>query len=123
MESSALLFLVPAAALIGVAIIVKAIIENWTKMRGKEMGSIESDASAKSRDHERRAEIKRLISNLKWSLILIGIGLPMALSYFFESLRVEAILGLMLLFAGLGLFLYFFLAKRMLDQMREKNQE
>jgi len=122
MESSALVFLVPAAALIGVAIIVKAIIDNWTKMRCKEIGPLKSDQADEIEGRGNGAEIKRLLVNLKWSLILIGVGLPLALSYFCSTLPTESIVGLMMLFAGLGLFIYFLLAKSILNRTLRKKQ-
>lgn len=122
MESSALVFLVPAAALIGAAIIVKAIIDSWTKMRCKEIGPLEPGSADKSGGPDSRIEINRLLVNLKWSLVLIGLGFPPALSYFCESLPTEVIFGLMMLFAGCGLFIYFLLAKSMLDRTTRKKR-
>ena len=123
MESNGFIFLVPVATIIGAAIIVKAIIDNWAKMRRKEMGSIESEAIEKNKSLNRYLEMKRLLVNLKWSLILIGIGFPLALSYFIKSMPAEVVLGLMILFAGLGFFIYFLLSKSMLDKSLSKKND
>jgi hypothetical protein len=117
MESS-LIFLIPAAAMIGAAIIVKAIIDNWTRMRTRGMNPLDPDSDNKIEMSNSYLEMKRHLSNLKWSLILIGVGLPPALSFFFNAPPPEVILGLMLLFAGFGLFIYFLLAKSMLDKIQ-----
>lgn len=123
MESSVLVFLVPAATLIGVAIIVKAIIDSWTKMRCREMGPVKSEPDGTIGPRDTHAEMKRLLASLKWSLILIGIGFPPALSYVCDTLPTGVILGLMLVFAGFGLFIYFLLARSMLDKMLGKKNE
>ena len=116
MESSTLIFLIPAASIIAAAIVVKAIIDSWTKMRLKHPGSQDNEPANRSEFLNPQMEMKRLLNNLKYALILIGVGLPPALSYFYDTLPGEVVLGLMLIFAGFGLLIYFLLAKSLLDK-------
>lgn len=124
MESSALVFLIPAASLIAAAIVVKSIIDNWTKMRLKDKYSLENESGNRTESSGHHVEMKRLLVNLKYALILIGVGFPPALRYFYDTLPTEVVLGLMLVFAGLGLFIYFLLAKSLLDKtLQKKNKD
>ena len=51
------------------------------------------------------------MSNLKWGLVLIGIGLAAMLGQWFEYyLEPEAVFGLIFIFAGLGFLLYYAVA-------------
>lgn len=120
MESSALIFLIPAASLIAAAIIVKSIIDNWTKMKLKNNGSFEKESVKNTEIMDRHAEMKRLLVNVKYALVLIGVGFPPALRYFYDTLPTEVVLGLMLMFAGFGLFIYFLLARSLLDKTNDK---
>jgi hypothetical protein len=88
------------------------------------MASSEIEPVEKNNSLDKYLEMKRLLINLKWSLILIGIGGPLALSYFSYALPTEVVIGLMLLFAGFGLFIYFLLSKSMLDKvLRDKSKK
>lgn len=52
-------------------------------------------------------------SNLKWGMVLIGIGLPFLLKELFpRTFYDESILGLVLIFAGIGFLLYYFMSPK-----------
>ena len=52
-------------------------------------------------------------SNLKWGMILIGIGLPFLLRELFpRTFYDESILGFIFIFAGIGFLLYYFLGSK-----------
>ncbi len=53
----------------------------------------------------------RALSNLKWGIVLIGIGAAAMISYWFpRSFSEEGTIGLMFLFAGFGFLTYYFVA-------------
>lgn len=64
------------------------------------------------------------ISNVKWGLVLVGVGLAMLLDQFAPFyLRSESVIGLMFLFAGIAFLVYYFIAKSSLKgQHEQKNQ-
>ena len=64
------------------------------------------------------------LSNLKWGIVLIGIGLAAVLSYWFpDSVSEEGTIGLMFIFGGVGFLAYYFMAPRMIKKNRESQVE
>ncbi|HOP07684.1 MAG TPA: hypothetical protein PLF13_10375 [candidate division Zixibacteria bacterium] len=60
----------------------------------------------------------RILSNVKWGMILIGIGVAALLSWWFPRyISEEGTVGLMFLFAGIGFLIYAFMA----GQNKRKN--
>jgi hypothetical protein len=56
-------------------------------------------------------------ASLKWGFVLVGIGCALLLKQIFPySLSETGVVGLMSLFAGIGFFVYYFIAKSKLDQ-------
>ncbi len=63
-------------------------------------------------------------SNLKWGMVLIGIGLALLIKQFSPVfLDDETILGLVFVFAGLSFFIYYFIAKTRSDQSTADRDE
>lgn len=63
-------------------------------------------------------------SNLKWGMVLIGIGLALMIKQLAPFyLDDETVLGLIFLFAGLSFFIYYFLAKTRSDQDKTDRDE
>lgn len=55
------------------------------------------------------------LNNLKWGMVLLGIGLALMLrqwAWFYVS--DEAVFGLMFIFAGIGFLVYYFISQRQL---------
>ena len=53
----------------------------------------------------------RALSNLKWGIVLIGIGVAAMISYWFpRNFSEEGTIGLMFLFAGFGFLTYYFVS-------------
>ncbi len=57
------------------------------------------------------------LSNLKWGIVLIGIGVAAVLSYWFpRDVSEEGTIGLMFIFAGIGFLAYYFMAPKMIKK-------
>lgn len=55
----------------------------------------------------------KALANLKWGIVLIGIGLAALLSYIFPDFISEGgAVGLIFIFAGIGFLIYYFLLSR-----------
>ncbi len=64
-----------------------------------------------------------VLSNLKWGMILIGVGVAvLAWEYLDWRLRSEGLLGLILVLAGLGFLIYYPIAQRRLHQIEERQK-
>ena len=60
------------------------------------------------------------LSNLKWGMVLIGIGFAIVLRQWFPySLSDDGMLGLIFLLAGLSFLVYYFLASKIEKKDRE----
>ncbi|MFQ5500054.1 MAG: DUF6249 domain-containing protein [Candidatus Zixiibacteriota bacterium] len=60
---------------------------------------------------------RRVLSNLKWGMVLIGIGLALLVRQFgWFYLSDEGTFGLIFLFAGIGFFVYYAVASRHLKE-------
>lgn len=65
------------------------------------------------------ANVKAL-SNLKWGIVLIGIGLAAIFSYWWPgTFHEEGTIGLMFLFAGIGFLAYYFMAPKISEHKRD----
>jgi uncharacterized membrane protein len=61
------------------------------------------------------------VSNVKWGLVLVGIGIAMLLDQFAPFyLRSESVIGLMFLFAGIAFLVYYFIAKGTLKEKQKQ---
>lgn len=61
-----------------------------------------------------------VLSNLKWGLVLIGIGLAIVIPRFFPYyVRTETMFGLMFLFAGIGFLVYYGVAKGKIEEDKD----
>jgi len=100
--------------------IVKIVAENRTRQKLIDKGVIDE----KIKDmFANQAELS-ILSNLKWGMILVGIGVAF-FSYQLFDLRLhdEGIFGLMLILAGAGFLIYYPIAQnRMKEIERRRNQ-
>jgi len=61
------------------------------------------------------------VSNIKWGLVLVGLGLALLLEQFSPYyLRNESVLGLMFLFAGIAFLVYYWIAKASIKEQQKK---
>ena len=62
------------------------------------------------------------MSNLKWGLVLVGIGLAALIGQWFEYyIEPESVIGLIFVFAGLGFLIYYAVASRQIKQDRRQS--
>lgn len=103
----------PVAVLSVFALMTKLFLDYRTRKALIEKGLVDE----KVRFLYQATERHRALSNLKWGVALIGIGLACVLSYWFpEAFSDEGVLGLMFIFAGAGFLTYYYLAIRKGDQ-------
>jgi hypothetical protein len=99
------------ALLIFIAVIVRTISDNKTKRRLIEKGVV--DEKLKTLFDE-RPEF-HVLTVLKWAFVLIGIGAAVLLARLAPSHQArEFMMGLMFLFSGAGLVLYYLIARHIL---------
>jgi len=98
--------------------IVKIVVDSSTRRRMLETGTLDDRMK---RLLLSQAELSTL-SNIKWGMILIGIGLAALLSqllpYWFSD---EGAIGLVFLFAGLGFLIYYPIAQKRLKEIERRN--
>ncbi len=64
----------------------------------------------------------KAMSNLKWGLVLVGIGLAALLGQIFDYyIEPESIIGLMFIFAGLGFLIYYAFASKQIRQEQRRS--
>ena len=65
-----------------------------------------------------------VLNNLKWGMVLVGVGLASLLSYWLpDYVEDEGALGLMLLFAGLGFLIYYPIAQKRLREIESEEDK
>jgi len=103
-----------------VVTIVKIIVDSNTRRRMLETGNLDDRTK---RLMMNQAELSTL-SNLKWGMILIGIGLAALLSELMPYwLSDEGAIGLVFLFAGLGFLIYYPIAQKRLKEIDRRNDD
>ncbi len=66
--------------------------------------------------------VSKALSNLKWGIVLVGIGLAALVSFWFpDYFREEGTIGLMFLFAGFGFLIYYFMAPKNHESATDRN--
>ena len=103
---------VPVAIFGGFVWIVRIITDYLTRKRLIEKGLV--DEKVKYLYHESGRH--KALSNMKWGIVLIGIGLAAMFSFWWpDTFHEEGTIGLMFLFAGVGFLSYYFLAPKSTD--------
>jgi len=100
-----------------IIIIVKFLTEYFLRRRLIDKGLVDEKVKYLFAD----AGMTHLLSNIKWGLILVAIGLAL----FWKQIspyRVEdeTILGLMFLLGGIGFLVYYFIAKNHIEKRRRE---
>ena len=66
----------------------------------------------------------RILTNIKWGLVLVGIGVAALLSWWFpRAISEEGTIGLMFLLAGIGFLISSAMAKKVQDNNRNYPQQ
>ena len=99
-----------------IVLVVKFLTEYFTRRRLIDKGLVDEKVKYLFAD----AGMTHLLSNIKWGIILIAIGLAL----FWKELspyRVEdeTIWGLMFLLGGIGFLVYYFIAKSHIEKRRQ----
>ena len=111
---------IPIASFIAIAFIVKSISDNRTRRVAIEKGMLNEDLKYLFYD---KFEY-HLPSALKWGIILIGVGMAVFVGRIFPYDIIEEVtIGIMLIFAGCGLILYYFIANRMVKKNKLEKSE
>lgn len=95
------------ALFILIAVIVKTVSDNKTKRRLIEKGVVDDKLTTL---FEERPEL-RILAVLKWAFVLIGIGAAVLIGRMSAYHSREYMMAFMFLFAGIGLVLYYVIAR------------
>ncbi len=101
-----------------VVAIVKIAADAATRRRLIERGEADDKIRALAMGY---SELSTL-NNLKWGMVLVGVGLASLISYWMpEYLSEEGAIGLIFIFAGLGFLIYYPLAQRRLKETQQRH--
>jgi hypothetical protein len=95
------------------AVIVKGLIDHFSRkqliQKGMKAGDFDSELFREGK--------YRLLSNIKWAFICVGLGLALLVWDIFPNVFSNAgILGLMFVGAGIGFLVYFLVARSALEK-------
>lgn len=112
--------LIVGIVFISIVTIVKIVVDSSTRRRMLETGNLD--------DRTKRLMMNQVelstLSNLKWGMILIGIGVAaMASEIWPYYLSDEGAIGLVFLFAGLGFLIYYPIAQKRLREIERRDNE
>ena len=96
---------------ISLAYVIKVISDNRLRRHVVEKGLVNPDLI-----HLKLGVAKDPIVNVKWGLILVGIGLAALIGPYLPGDSDETIVALMFLFAGAGFLIYFAIARSHVQQ-------
>lgn len=100
--------------------VVKIIADHRTRSRLIEKGAVDDRTRWLLAGHSDLV----ILNNLKWGMVLVGIGLASLLSYWLDDyFYKEGALGLIFVFAGLGFLVYYPLAQRRLRDIERREAE
>lgn len=105
--------IVPLASFFSIVLIIKIISDN--RVRNKLIDKDLVDEKVKFLFSENL--VLQPLSSVKWGLVLIGIGIALFIGNL-SDLHEELIFGLMFIFAGIGFFVYYFLANQELKKSK-----
>lgn len=102
------------------AVIVKGLIDHFSRKQLIQKGMKPEDFDA-----ELFREGKyRLLSNIKWAFICVGLGLALLVWDIFPDVFSSAgIMGLMFIGAGIGFLIYFLVARSALEKQSDDDKE
>jgi len=109
---------IPIVMFISFAWMVKALSDNKTKRMIIEKAGLNENIKYLYYEPNKQAN-----SSLKWGIVLVALGVALViykLFFFYES--EEVAFGIMFLFAGAGLILYYFLARSRTEDILSQQQ-
>lgn len=109
-------FLIPIAIMGCIVYVIKNFSDNRVRHKLIERGQLDDSVKYLYMD---KGQNRRLVS-LRWGLFLVAIGLALIVGQVFGSEISETItIGCMLLFAGIGFFVYYHLTKYNSNEMSD----
>jgi hypothetical protein len=110
-------FLIPISVFVVIAYIVKVISDNRVRSRLIEKGAL--DENVKHLYWGKRSSSHQ--TSLKWGLVCIGVGLGLFIGQLFpHRVNDEMSIGFMFALAGVGLMIFYFIAKRSTSVNKEE---
>ena len=101
-------FLIPIVIMLSVVYVIKNFSDNRLRHNLIERGQLDDSVKFLFMD---KGQSRRLV-NLKWGFILVAIGLALIVGQVFDREIAETItIGCMLLFAGIGFLVYYYVTR------------
>ncbi len=111
--------LMAVAVFSGIALVFKVIADAITRNKLINKGLV--DENVKFLFH--RSFDSHPVSNIKWGLVLVGLGLALLIKQFAPFyMRDESVLGLMFLFAGIAFLVYYGVSKNRTNGSENKEK-
>ena len=107
--------LIPMVLFITVGWIVKIVSENKTRRFLIEKGDLNENVKFLFDKPQ-----SQIAASMKWGFVLIGVGIALLISTMTYSITEEGTFGLMFLFAGVGLLVFYFIAKQKYEKPEAK---
>ncbi len=107
--------LVPIAFFFAMVAIIKIISDNRLRQKAIDKNLVDE----KTKYLFANSFVLQPLSSLKWGMILVGIGAALFIGNI-SDLHRELVFGLMFIFAGAGLLVYYYLANQELKKAKEK---
>lgn len=108
-------FLIPISFFVVTAAVIKIITDNRTRQKLIEKGMVDERTK-----YLFTSSTPQSLNALKWGMVLVAVGLALAVVNMFPlAFEGPASVGLMLLFAGIALLVYYFVAKKSEDKGRQ----
>jgi len=112
-------FLIPIAFFVLIYAIIKVLSDNKVRQRLIERGQIDENVKLLFAPHTEA----RHLTNLKWGMVSLAIGLALLIDSFLYSLNDTAKVGIVLIFAGVAFLIYYQKAKQYIEKNEQKSEE
>lgn len=113
--------LMPLTVFAGIALVIKVITDAFTRNKLINKGLVDENVKFLFPRYSKNAAM----SNIKWGLVLVGIGAAIFI-YELSDISENALIGLMFLFAGAAFLIYYPMAKKEeekeIHQISDSNQ-
>ncbi len=108
-------FIIPIGVLMVIGWVIKVLSDNRLRGRLIDKGVLDENAKFLFMNQTEPSNL----SSLKWGLVLLGLGLALFIGQLFpSSITNDMTVGGMFIFAGLGFLVYYFVARRIIEQSR-----
>jgi len=111
--------LIPISFFLMIFAIIKILSDNKVRQRLIERGQIDENVKQLFAP---QTEAQHL-TNLKWGMVSLAIGLALLVDSFFDSLSDAAKVGIVLIFVGVAFLIYYQKAKQYIEKNEQKSEE